>query len=178
MTETENGQCMQALTPLQRRYVRALVSDPFSNPTAWCRVAGYSDSAKACKVRAHKLSHSPKIALAVTEVARQHLDGRGPLLGISVLMRIVRDDGHPQQLRAAEALLDRCGFAAQTTHTVVADDVRRDPAAMIARIREIAGRLGIDAEQLLNGMRKQPMKTLPSGTEAPVLEHEDPPAEG
>jgi hypothetical protein len=166
LSEEEFGPAMRALTPRQRRYVLAMAADPLGTPTGWCRAAGYSDSSLACKVRGHALSHSVKVARAVSEVATQLLTTYGPMLGIGVVMRIARNDRHPRQLAAATALLDRTGFGVQTEHRVVVDDVRRDPEAMVQRIREIAGRLGIDAEQLLNGMRRPKL-----------VEHEAPAAE-
>jgi hypothetical protein len=166
---------MRALTEQQRRYVRAMMSNPFSCPTMWCRTAGYSDRSAAAKVRAHTLSHSPKIAAAVAELSRQMLMAEGPTVGVAVMLKIAKTNGHPLQLKAAEGLLDRTGFGVQTEHRVVVDDVRRDPAVMLARVRELAAQFGIDADRLLRG---EGMKALAS-TEAPVIEHlEDPPAEG
>jgi hypothetical protein len=162
------GPAMQSLSPRRRAYVLAQLSDPLANPTVWARRAGFSDKGLACKVRGHQLEHDEKVMRAVQEVVRQHLESRGPAVGVATLLKIAQTDGHPQQVRAAEGLLDRTGFHAMSEHKVLVE--RRDPAAMIARVRELAAQFGIDADELLTRGR---MKAL-AGGEAPVIEHEAP----
>lgn len=147
--EVEFGPAMRALTEKQRLYVLAMASDPLGNPTQWARLAGYSDQSGAAKVVGHANSHNPKVAKAIQEVAQQYLTTFGPMLGLGVMMRIARNDAHPKQLAAAEALANRSGFHETTEHRVLVDDARRDPAVLMERVRELAGRLGLDPAKLL-----------------------------
>lgn len=146
----EYGPAMRKLTRQQQLYVFAMLTEPFGNPTQWARIAGYSDAAEgAIRVRGHELSHNPKITAAVNEVAQRHLTTLGPVLGLSVMMKIARDPAHPKQLRAAEMLANRSGFHEKTEHTVSVHHTDRTGSAMVERIKELAQMLGIDAAKLI-----------------------------
>lgn len=156
------GPAMRALTEKQRRYVLAMLANPFGNPTRWARDAGYSDVKEGAKVRAHFLAHNPAIERAVNEVARQWLTTRGPILGIAVMMRTAANPDHPKQLRAAEMLANRAGFHETTEHTVNVNHSDRTGVAMAERIRALAGVLGVDADRLLglNAPVTEPVKLI------------------
>jgi hypothetical protein len=140
---------MRSLTEKQRAYVFAMASDPFGNPTKWCKAAGYSDKSEACKVQGWRNSHDPRIEAAAQEIARATAFTLGPLLGLAVVMRIAKDQDHPKHFQAGLALLDRGGLPAATEHNVVVAHTDRTGAAMAARIGELASRLGLDPAQLL-----------------------------
>lgn len=155
------GPAMAELTEKQQAYVLAMLADPFGNPTSWARAAGYSDVKEGAKVRGHYLSHDKRIEAAVQEVARAHLHTYGPLLGIAVAMRIARDESHPKQLMAAQALLNRTGFHETSEHRVTMEHTDRTGAAMARRIRELAEALGLDPAKLLGANAgPEPMKVI------------------
>jgi hypothetical protein len=152
MAETERnvdlyGPAMRALTPLQRRFVLAMASDPFGNSARWARAAGYSNVKEGAKVRGHFLIHDARIEAAAFEVARARLDCEGPLLATAGLLRIARDRNHPKHARAVEMLANRVGL-----HEVQEVHVRRTDATgegIVARIKALAADLGVDPAQLL-----------------------------
>jgi len=143
------GPKMRALTPKQRGYVMAQLSDPLGNPTQWARDAGYSDHKLAAKVTGHHLAHDDRMIEAIREEARRHADTVGPTLGIGVMMQIARNPEHPHQLRAAEMLLDRVGFGVVTEHKVSVEHTDRTGVAMVERIRQLAAIMGVDERRLL-----------------------------
>lgn len=153
MNEVESpdewGPCMAALTEKQRNYIKAMACDPFGNPTAWARAAGYSDIKDGAKVRAHGLAHSPKIEAAVQEYSRALLHREGPMLAVAGLLRIARNESHPKNLQALDSLADRMGLARTTEHTVNVAHVDMTGAAMLERIRALAAKHGMDPAALL-----------------------------
>ncbi len=154
------GPAMSALTDLQRRYVLAMQFEPLGHPVMWARMAGYADNGKSViRVTAHQLSHNPDIRAAVEECARATVTHVGPLLGIAVMLKIARDSTHPKQLAAAIALANRSGFHETTEHVMHVQHTDRTGAAMIERITELAGELGLDAAKLL-GANAPKMKVI------------------
>jgi hypothetical protein len=156
------GPAMRALTEKQQRYVLAMLADPFGNPTKWARAAGYSDASGGAKVKAHYLSHDPRIEAAVQEVARTALNGRGPLLGLAVVMRAAANPKDKNHFKAGVALLNRTGFHETTEHHVNVNHTDGTGQAMVARIKDLAGALGMDPAALLgvNAMPAEPMKLI------------------
>jgi hypothetical protein len=151
---------MEALTAKQRLFVLAMASDPLATPAEWARAAGY-DPHGSDRVAGHHLSRSPKIEAAARELARAHLDTFGPLLGIGVMMNIARQPGHRDQLKAAAMLANRTGFHETTVHNVNVNHTDRTGAAMVARIKDLAGALGVDPAALLGANAvPEPMKVI------------------
>ena len=150
---------MEALTEHQRRFVLAMHSEPLGNGAMWARMAGYSDTAEGCKVVGFRLKNRPEIKAAIQEVAKAQIDSVGPMLGVAVMIKIARDSSHPKQLAAAVALANRSGFHETTEHVMHVQHTDRTGAAMIERITELAGELGLDAAKLL-GANAPKMKTI------------------
>lgn len=163
----EYGPRMLALTEKQRGYVRAMASAPFARSSEWARRAGYSDSSKGAKVAAFRLRHDPKIEAAVLEYAGQLLHQNGAILAVSTMMEIARNKGHPKRLAAAEAIADRIGLHRLSEHKIVVE--HQSTEAMVARIKELAAKLGMDAEKLLGANMKD---VSPAAKPEPkVIEH-------
>jgi phage terminase small subunit len=166
---TRWGPAMAELTEKQRQYVLAMASDPLGTATSWAKAAGYADDGSSMvRVTAHRLSHDPRIKTAVYECARSTIDSIGPMLGIAVMLKIARDNTHPKQLAAAIALANRSGFHETTEHVMHVQHTDRTGAAMIERIKELAGELGLDAARLLGA--NAPEKPQP---EMKVIEHKE-----
>lgn len=157
---------MARLTEKQRNYIKAQASAPFGNPTHWAKLAGYSDKSSAAKVVAHYLAHDPRIEEAAHEYASHLMHRDGPILAISVMMRIARNDKHPRQLQAAEAIADRIGLHRLSEHKIVVE--HQSTEAMVARIKELAQKLGMDAEALLGANMKDVTPKQIEGEAAPV----------
>jgi phage terminase small subunit len=141
---------MASLTPKQRRWVLAMLSDPLGNPTEWAKAAGYSDTGGGAKVAAFHNAHNERLKEAAREEARRHLDTIGPVLGIGVMFQIARDPRHKRQLDAAIALANRAGFHEKTEHTMKVEH-RVDTQELEALARRLAAELGLTPAQLLGG---------------------------
>jgi hypothetical protein len=144
---------MQRLTRKQRAFVLAHAADPMGKQSDWARAAGYSDGKKgkggACAVAATSLLRNPKIAAACFEVAQLSFRAKGPALAAAALLRIATSDGHKDQCRAAVAIADRVGLSPVQTIDVTHTHMDMTGNELIARIRELAHRNGLDAQKLL-----------------------------
>jgi hypothetical protein len=145
------GPRMAALTPQQRRYVMAMASDPFGNPTQWARLAGYSDVKEAAKVRGHELSHNPEVEKAVQEFSKTALGTLGPMLATAGLLRIARSKSHPDHLKALLAIANRAGLHETTEHRVQVQHTDLTGQAIINRIAALAAKHGLDQAKLIGG---------------------------
>ena len=143
------GPAMRALTERQRAFVLEMLADPFAAHYEWCIRAGYQNSESGHRGMASRMLQSPKIQAACVEMARGAMGGLGPVLASQGLLRIAANPRHKDHFRALESVADRVGLPRTTAHQVLVDDVRRDPASMVARVRELAGQLGIDPAALL-----------------------------
>jgi hypothetical protein len=144
----EHGPAFTALSERERRFVLAMIADPFGNATEWVKAAGYACHDGA-KVTGHRVLHRARVERAVFEVARSLLTAEGPLLAIAGLIEIARDRGHRQRLRALETLANRTGLHELSEHRVMVERVEESIEAKAERIRMLAQLLGVDVGQLL-----------------------------
>jgi phage terminase small subunit len=140
---------MRALTEKQQLFVLAMAANPFGTQLSWANAAGYQNSPGGQRVTAHRLAHDPKIQAAVYEVAQANLRTFGPLLASVGLLRIARNQKHPKHMKALEALANRVGLPESSEHTVKVVHTDQSGAAMMERIKVLAGQLGVDPEKLL-----------------------------
>jgi phage terminase small subunit len=152
----EYGPKMARLTELQRNYIKAQAAAPFANPTQWARMAGYSDHKRNAKVQAQRLKHDPKLEAAAHEYAAHMMHRDGPVLAVAVMMRIARNDRHPRQLHAAEAIADRIGLHRLSEHRVKVEHSDESAEAKVEKIKRIAALLGIPVASLLGGNVVEP----------------------
>lgn len=163
------GPAMMALTELQRRFVLAMVSDPFGNRKEWAKAAGYSDKSNGAKVVGFRLMHeTPKVEAAITEVARSLMFCEAPVLAVAGLLKIARNERHPKQLRALETLANRTGLHELSESRIMVEHRSESTEAMVARIRELAEKLGIDVSRLLGANAKDVSSAAKPGK---VIEH-------
>ena len=166
---------MRALNPAQRRFALAAVMFPLAKDWQIAKAAGYStNSHGALRVQAHVLFHSEKVIAALHEEASKRLRSSS-VLGVSILVKIAQTDGHRDQLRAAEALLNRVGLHEMTEHKVTVDHRDETGEAMIGRVAALAKKLGIDPAVLLGGGEPVPkfhVKQI-EGTAGAVIEAEE-----
>ena len=164
---SEFGPAMARLTAKQRRFVQAMMADPFGTGAGWARRAGYSDKSEAAKVKAHYLLHSSSIEAAVLEVGRDMLTARGPIVAVAAMLKAAADPEHPKQLQAAEMILNRVGL--HETQEIRVTRTDQTGAAMVERIRALAAALGVDPAQLL-GANVQGVQALPKVIEGKVVD--------
>ncbi len=143
------GPAMRALTGPQRRFAVAAVMFPLAKDFQIARAAGYSAfSHGSLRVAAHKNFHDERILAAIKELADKEIRGTA-LLGIAVMKKIARLDGHKDQLKAAEALVGLAGFTIEQNINVNQTVVDRTGAGIEKRIRELAAKHGLDPARLL-----------------------------
>lgn len=138
---------MAALSEKQRKFVLAMLADPYGNPTKWARAAGYADCGANARVKGHLNIHSPAVEAAVLEVSRSMMATVGPVLAAAGLIRMAGNPKHRNHARAVEMLANRVGL-----HEVQEVHVRKTDQtgdALMARIKALADKHGMDADRLL-----------------------------
>lgn len=148
------GPKMAALSPLQRAWVYALVSQG-GNPTDAARTAGYGATSEtqkqrdvACAVAGNANARNPKVQDAIREEAGHRLYS-GALIGAEVLIQIASDPTHKDRLKAATKLLEHNGYQIIAQQEINVTHNTPTEAETIARVKTAAAQLGIDARTLL-----------------------------
>lgn len=152
---------MLACTPLERRFAIAAVMYPLAKDWQIAKAAGCSDRSQGYLRRAaHYHFHSERVLAAIRECADKEVRS-GAMLGIATIKKIVRNDLHKDQFKAATWLAGLNGFA--VAQNINVNQTVRDESgkAVMERIQRAAAVLGVDAATLLG---LQPMK---------VISHED-----
>ncbi len=172
--EADFGPAVKRLTDQQRAFVFALLDQGGKpNYAAAARTAGYSDTKEGAKVRGHAAAHNSKVIDALHEEAGKRFRLLG-WAGVRGLARIASDRKHPDHFKANKELADRFGFSAVTEHKVTVEKTDLTGAALMARIMEVASKLGVDPVVLLGENAAPPkMRQI----EAQVVEVTDIPRE-
>lgn len=146
---------MRALTRTQRRFAIAAVMYPLAKDWQIAKAAGYSDKSNgSLRVKAHNLFHSEKVLAAIRECADKEARSTG-MLAIATLKKIVRNDLHRDQFKAAALLAGLNGFSVEQKISVNQTVTDRTGKAMLERIAELADMLGVDKAKLL-GVNAEP----------------------
>jgi phage terminase small subunit len=155
--EESLGPAMKALNPSQRRFALAAVMFPLAKDFQIARAAGYSDfSHGALRVCAHRLFHDEKVLAAIKECADKEIRSSA-LLGVAVMKKLARMDGHKDQLKAAQGLVGLAGFTVEQNINVNQKITDTSGEAVLARIQRAAAALGVDPATLLGLV---PMKVI------------------
>lgn len=145
----------------QRRFVFAMVDHPGVKPWKAADLAGFvtgehgGDPEKrehALAVTANRLLQDQKILDAIYETAGRRLRS-GALVAVDFLIETVSNEKArtADRLKAAESLLGRVGFPAETNVNVNHATVDITGAEMIERIVFLAKKHGLDPAKLLGG---------------------------
>lgn len=152
---SELGPAMRALNPQQRAFVIAMGEVTDGNQTTAALMAGYgADSATdaqrkaAARVRGSVLAQDPKVLAAIKECAEKRLHS-GALIATKALLEMVNDPLDKNRFKAACRLLDQAGLVVVTQHQVTHVHGQNSDKETIARITDLASKLGIDANKLL-----------------------------
>ena len=135
----EYGPAMQALSPMMRAFVLALLDQRRRNNTAAARRAGYSgDSPVSLRVTGHRLAHDARVIAALHEEAGKRLETAAHIAAaVAVGVMTDKDATHKDKLKAAGMVLDRTGYGASQTINVNKTVVRKmDLPAAAAKIAE------------------------------------------
>jgi hypothetical protein len=156
----EYGPAFASLTARRKRFVLAMASAPLESAASWARAAGFSDASGRAKSTASELLGNSAVRAAIFEVAKASLEGVGPILAAKGLIAIASDSKHPQQLRALEMIANRVGFHEEKEIKITHHNLTGE--ALIARVTDLAQRLGLDAARLIGSNVLVP--------EAPMIE--------
>jgi DNA-directed RNA polymerase specialized sigma24 family protein len=140
------GPAMQAINPAQRAYVIARVFEGLTQARA-AEAAGYSASTPdTAKVAGYRLEHDERIQAAIAEECRKLMRSEGAN-SVRAIIR-VRDNPkakHSDVVKAAEALLDRCGLGAVSQHHHLVEH-RLTEEQQDRKILALAAELGLDKQ--------------------------------
>jgi Terminase small subunit len=142
------GPAMMRLTAKQRGFVKSYVDNPMRSATQIARSSGYSDIKGGAKVRAHELMHNENVLAAIHEETGRRFKADAAL-GRGVLVKIALTDEHPQQVKAASALIGYAGFSIAHEQKITVEHQDKTTPAMIEKIRELAKFLEIDPAKFL-----------------------------
>jgi hypothetical protein len=150
------GPAMEALSPMQRKFVRALYDNPALDGTSALRMAGYRYGPASAGRQSHRWRHDEKVLAAITEYGRNEYQAKLPL-AVGVVGDILKDPKSRDRLRAVHGVLDRAGLGpTRETHVTVTHQFdRADLLGKIASLLERntptlapAGQNGGDAAKL------------------------------
>jgi phage terminase small subunit len=152
---------MSALLPRERAFVFALVESG-GNASQAAAAAGYgSESATPAQKKmaatqaGHRLLAKPHVLEAIKSEAGRRLES-GALMAASILMEIAQTPGHKYQYKALIEIMNRAGMiVAQKIEVKHEHELNGTDRETIAKITEIASRLGLDPQKLLG--RHQPV---------------------
>src|SRR5579859_2782874 len=143
------GPAMLALTAPQRRFAMAAVMYPLARDWQIAKAAGYSDrSYGGLRVTAHRLFHDEGVLAAIRECADKEIRSGG-MLAVATIKKIVRNDEHRDQFKAATWLAGLSGFAVAQTINVNQTVTDKTGRAIEQRIKQLAEKHGLDAARLL-----------------------------
>jgi phage terminase small subunit len=163
--KAEFGPCMQALTPKRRAFVLAYLSNGGEQRAA-AKAAGYSNGTRdygperaanglkpdygVCDVVGSQLMRDEKVLSAIEECAR--LQFRGLIApAIEAAKAMLRAKSHPKHADTVLSILSRLGYGERSEQAVAVTHTDRRGEVVIERIRELAAKHGLDADQLLGG---------------------------
>lgn len=138
---------MSALNPQQQAFVRLLAANG-GNATRAYIDAGYTVSTpEAGRVGGSRLTHNPKILLAIREDAENRVHA-GAGIAANVMMEIMRDGASKDRYKAAAHVLALAGISPTIKHEHLIEP-SRSAKELLAEIREMAHVLKLDAGKLL-----------------------------
>lgn len=151
------GPAMLACNAAERRFAIAAVMYPLARDWQIAKAAGYSDKSHgALRVAAHRLFHSEKVLAAIRECADKEVRSGG-MLAIATIKKIVRNDGHRDQFKAAQWLAGMNGQVVAQNINVNQNVTDNSGKALMERIQRAAAVLGVDPASLLG---LSPMKVI------------------
>ncbi len=140
---------MRALNPAQRRFALAAVMYPLAKDWQIAKAAGYADkSYGSLRVTAHRLFHDEAVLAAIRECADKEVRS-GAMLGIATIKKIVRNDMHRDQFKAAALLAGLNRFTVDQNINVNQTVRDESGGALLAEIKKLADKLGLPVQALL-----------------------------
>lgn len=145
------GPAMLALSPAQRRFAIAAVMYPLAKDWQIAKAAGYSEKSHGyLRKQACVLYHDEKVLAAIRECADKEVRS-GAMLGIATIKKIVRNDVHRDQFKAAAWLAGLNGFAVAQNININQTVKDESGKALLAKIEQLSKKLGVPVAGLLGG---------------------------
>lgn len=149
--EGKLGPFMKNLNERRRAFVTGMIAFGGIDGTRAAMAAGFSpDNPAAAAVTAHRLLHDEDVLNAIHEEAARRLRS-GAIMAVQTLLEIANNTSNEarDRLKAVEMLLNRSGLHAVTEHNVKVEHRDTTDEAMIAKIRMLAKKQGLDPATLL-----------------------------
>ena len=186
----ELGPAMRALVPMQRDFVRHLLTGKpgYGAQTRAARLAGYGKHSTAATLskHAHDLSRNPKIIAAIYEEAKKVIRGVGQAEAVAAIMHLIRDPEHRDHARAVAMVIDRTDPAiskhsVDVTHRVEDPDrealeelkALRNLGASRQKLIELYGPNGLDRLEMLEAAEIAQRAAAAKIIEGKVIEHSE-----
>lgn len=149
--EDSLGPAMRRLSATQRRFAIAAVMYPLAKDWQIAKAAGYSDKSHgSLRVKAHQQFHSEKVLAAIRECADKRVRS-GAMLGVATIEKIVRNDKHHDQFKAAALLAGLNRFTVDQNVNINQTVRDESGGALLAEIKKLAVKLGVPVQALLGG---------------------------
>lgn len=145
------GPAMKALNIRQRAYVIAMIETGGLNYKRAAMMAGYgNNNERSAEVAGYRLAHDEDVLAAIHEEADRRLRS-GSIMAVQTLLEIAQNPQaeNKDRLKAVEMMLNRAGMHAKTEHHVKVEHKDTTDEAMIAKIKLLAVKQGLDPKQLL-----------------------------
>jgi hypothetical protein len=111
--DSDLGPKMLACTERERRFVWLFVTGD-GNATQAAREAGFPDNGKTgIRVRAHELTHRPRVQDAIREVALREFSNLLPA-AVRAAAALIANDKHPDHAGMVKSTFSRLGLAEKT----------------------------------------------------------------
>jgi phage terminase small subunit len=151
--EGDIGPAMEAISPKQRKFVRAMLQLGSSNYTEAARLAGYSTkSESSIRVQGHILAHDSRVLAAIQEEARKRL-GAGLIMASSILIGIAEGKYEAKasdRLKAIDMIMSRQGMPAVTQH-LVTDGRAQSDTDLMADLDKKMRAVGMKLSEIMGG---------------------------
>lgn len=145
------GPAMLALTLPQRRFAIAAVMYPLAKDWQIAKAAGYADKSNGyLRKAACVMFHDEKILAAIRECADKEVRS-GAMLGIATIKKIVRNDLHRDQFKAAALLAGLNRFTVDQNVNINQTVRDESGTALLVEIKKLAAKLGVPVQALLGG---------------------------
>ena len=137
ISEENLGPAMRALTPLQRRYVRAVALVGSRKHLRAARIAGYQGNDNVVSGVGLDLSRNPKVTAALVEEGYYTLQ-MGVTEALATIIEVARGEVLPKKaavrLKACGMILDRAGLPMETRQNITVMHKSDSEAAMLTQL--------------------------------------------
>jgi len=151
------GPAMKALSAPQRRFALAAVMFPLAKDWQIAKAAGYGgNNHGSLRVSAHRNFHHDGVLAAIRECADKEVRS-GAMLGIATIKKIVRNDLHRDQFKAAALLAGLNRFTVDQNVNINQTITDQSGKEILAEIKRLADKTGVPLQKLLGHAAATPI---------------------